>query len=353
MICLPRICRRNDAVHVLDCAMTTSLNLSGKRMLVTGASGFIGSHLCRCLLKENAEVHAVSRKKYTSADTRLRWWQGDLSDVGAVRNILTAVRPDTIFHLASHVAGARDLELVLSMFNSNLCAAVNVLTVAAEMGCRRIILAGSLEEAGPNDSEVVPSSPYAAAKWACSAYARMFYALYKTPVVIARLFMVYGPGQQDLSKLVPYVALSLLQGNAPKLASGQREVDWIYVEDAVDGLIAMADSPDIEGKTIDLGSGTLVPIRTVVNHMVKMVNPGIQPLFGALPDRPMEQVRAADTSGTFDSIYWRPVTSLENGLAQTIDWYRRGLDTAAREENQGLCAVGSKRMREVKKNREI
>lgn len=295
-------------------------------------------------------MHAVSRNKYNSSDTRLHWWQGDLSDVHVVRSILTAVRPETIFHLASHVAGARDLDLVLSMMNSNLCAAVNILSLATEMGCRRIILTGSLEEPESSDSESVPSSPYAAAKSACSAYARMFYALYKTPVVIARLFMVYGPGQKDLSKLVPYVALSLLQGNSPKLASGQRHVDWIYVEDVVEGLLAMADSPNIEGKTIDLGSGTLVPIRAVVEQMVNLIDPRIQPLFGVLPDRPMEQVRVADTARTFESIYWRPRTSLEKGLAHTIDWYRRGLAASPSEEKQELFADGSRKIREENNN---
>lgn len=314
--------------------MTASLILSGRRVLVTGASGFIGAHLCRRLLKENAEVHAVSRNMLSSADARLQWHQGDLSDVRVVRRILTAVRPDIIYHLASHVAGARDLDLVISMMNNNLCAAVNIMTVATEIGCRRIILAGSLEEADSQESQNVPSSPYAAAKWACSGYARMFYALYKTPVVIARLFMVYGPGQRDLGKLVPYVSLSLLRGESPKLTNGQRQVDWIYVDDVVDGLVAMADSSGIDGRTIDLGSGVLVTIREVVDEMVQLLDSRIQPLYGALQDRPMEQVRMADTAGTFDAIYWRPRTTLEIGLTQTIDWYRRSLDEATRNEQQ-------------------
>ncbi|MGC2064074.1 MAG: NAD(P)-dependent oxidoreductase [Thermodesulfovibrionales bacterium] len=306
--------------------MTNSLKLSDQRILVTGASGFIGSHLCRSLHKSGAEVHAVSRKTYTSDDPCLHWWQGDLSDIEVVRKIISAVKPDIIFHLASHVAGARHLDLVLPMFNSNLCAAVNILTVATETGCRRIVLAGSLEEPGLNDNEMVPCSPYAAAKWAASMYARMFYALYKTPVVIARLFMVYGPGQNDLSKLVPYVTLSLLREEAPKLSSGKREVDWIYVEDVVDGLIAMAHSPKVNGCTIDLGSGNLVAIRTVVEHIAEYIDSPVKPLFGALADRPMEQVRVANTATTYDAIRWKPTTSLEKGLERTVNWYKENLD---------------------------
>lgn len=302
--------------------ITNPSNLSGKKVLVTGASGFIGSHLCRRLSRCSAEVYGVSRKIPLKDESCLRWWQGDLADIQTVRNILTTIKPEVIFHLASHVAGSRSLELVLPTFSSNLMSVINLLTVATEIGCKRIILTGSLEEPELCDSETIPSSPYAAAKWASSAYARMFHSLYKTPVIIARLFMVYGPGQQDLNKLVPYVALSLLRNQIPKLSSGKREVDWIYVEDIVDGLIAIAQASNGEGCTIDLGSGSLVPIRTVVQIIASLVDSKAVPAFGAIPDRPMEQIRIANTARTYAAIGWKPATSLEEGLERTVDWYR-------------------------------
>lgn len=302
--------------------------LLGKKILVTGAKGFIGSHLCRSLYRIGTEVHGVSRKMHSKDENFMRWWQGDLADIEIVRNLLTTIKPEIIFHLASHVAGSRNLELVLPTFRSNLMTTVNILTVATEIGCHRIVLTGSMEEPGSESAETIPCSPYAAAKWASSGYARMFHSLYQTPVVIARLFMVYGPGQQDMTKLIPYVTLSLLRNEAPQLSSGTRQIDWIYVEDIVDGLIAAAQAPDIEGSTIDLGSGSLVPIRTVVEHLVNLVNPTIDPLFGALHDRPMEQVQVAKVSETFDKIGWKPTVSLEKGLALTVDWYRNNFITS-------------------------
>ncbi len=295
---------------------------SGQKILVTGASGFIGSHLCRRLSMCGAKVHGVSRKIPPKEEHCLCWWQGDLADMQTVRNLLTTIKPDVIFHLASHVAGSRSLELVLPTFSSNLMSVVNLLTAATEIGCKRIVLTGSLEEPDLCNSETVPSSPYAAAKWASSAYARMFHALYQTPVSIARLFMVYGPGQQDLQKLVPYVILSLLRKEVPKLSSGKREVDWIYVEDVVDGLIAIVQTSKREGCTIDLGSGSLVPVRTVVQIITGMVDSEVVPAFGSTPDRPMEQVRVADTERTYSAIGWKPTTSLEKGLESTVVWYR-------------------------------
>ncbi len=294
-----------------------------KKILVTGASGFIGSNLCHRLYNTGAEVNGVyHHSSRVEHDDQVRWWQCDLADGAAVHNLLARIKPDIIFHLASHVAGSRSLELVLPTFQSNLTSNVNLLTAATEVGCDRMVITGSMEEPTQNDSHVIPASPYAAAKWAGSAYARMFHALYHTPVAIARVFMVYGPGQRDLNKLIPYSILSLLRKQVPKLTSGQRQVDWIYVEDVVDGLLAMARSPNIEGQTIDLGSGEFVSIQDVMLRLVAVMNAPIKPSFGSIPERPMEQIRLADIADTYSKIKWKPQTDIEKGLEQTVAWYR-------------------------------
>jgi UDP-glucose 4-epimerase len=299
--------------------------LLAQKILVTGASGFIGSHLCRRLCKGGAEVHAISRTRSHDTEHGVRWWQGDLAEIATVQDLLARVKPHVIFHLASHVVGARDLHAVMPTFRCNLMSTVNLLIVAGQVGCRRIVVAGSLEEPEQGDLEAVPCSPYAAAKWAASAYALMFHALYQLPVVILRIFMVYGPAQRDLRKLVPYVILSLLRGEAPKLTSGQRPVDWIYVEDVVEGLLAAAQAPDVEGSTIDIGSGELVPIRAVVERLIQIIDPDVEALFGAVPDRPFEQVRLADTARSNAMMGWKPTTPLEEGLKRTVDWYKQRL----------------------------
>lgn len=299
-------------------------DLNGRTVLVTGASGFIGAHLCERLVRAGATIHAVSRVP-RSQTTDLRWWQGDLADSETVRRLVSAVRPDSIIHLASYVSGARDLNAVLPTLHANGVAAVNLLVAATESGCRRMVLAGSLEEPAPDEPVGIPGSPYAAAKLAASAYARMFHSLYRTPVTIARLFMVYGPAQPDLRKLVPYVSLSLLRGETPRLSSGVRPVDWIYVDDIVEGLIAAVRAPELEGESIDLGSGQLVTIHEVVRRIYAILSPDIEPPFGTLPDRPMEQVRSANLALTTAKTGWRPAIGLDEGLRRTIDWYARAL----------------------------
>jgi nucleoside-diphosphate-sugar epimerase len=214
---------------------------------------------------------------------------------------------------------------------------INLLTAAGEIGCHRFVLAGSLEEPEPDaEGRAAPCSPYAASKAAGTAYAKMFHVLYHLPVVIARIFMVYGPAQRDSKKLFPYVIESLLRGEAPKLSSGSRLVDWIYVEDVVEGLLRVAHSQGIEGLRIDIGSGSLVSIRSAVELLVRMMNSPINPIFGAIPDRPFEQSRKADIASSKSALGWTPTVSLPTGLRRTIDWYVSGRPVIARSHEEGV-----------------
>ncbi len=289
--------------------------------LVTGASGFIGSALARRLVRMGVTVTGVATRPREGLDPDLQWSFGDLADAGYVKRLLEPDPPEVIFHLASYVTGGRDRDIVLPAFHSNLTSTVNLLTFARQPECRRIILTGSLEE--PEGEAPVPSSPYAAAKWAGSGYARMFHALYGTPVVTARLFMVYGPDQKDLNKLIPYVIRSFLAGETPRLSSGVREVDWIYVDDVVDGYLALAASGEaLEGRSVDIGSGRLVTIRDVVEEINDLMQPGIRLHWGSLQDRPLERICVADITTASRHLGWRPKTPLRIGLEQTIEWYR-------------------------------
>jgi nucleoside-diphosphate-sugar epimerase len=307
------------ATKPFDCVQKLFL---GQKAMVTGASGFLGSHLCHRLGENGAEIHAISRSQRSVQSDRLRWWKGDLADITSVRTLVHQIRPDVIFHCSGLVTAARDLELVLPTFHSLLLSTVNILTAAAETGCRRIVLIGSFNEPKSKD-DPPPDSPYAAAKWASSVYGQMFSELYAMPVVTVRTCMTFGPGQ-DSTKLIPHVTLSLLRGEAPRLSSGRWEADWIYIDDVIDGVIKAGHVPDVGGCTFDLGSGTLLSIRAIVEHLVRVMGSRITPLFGALPDRLFERKRpAADVAYTYAKLGWKPTTSLTSGLENTVSWYRQ------------------------------
>jgi UDP-glucose 4-epimerase len=300
-------------------------SLSGRRLLVTGASGFIGARLCRRAIEAGAIVHAVSRGTRNEAGD-VRWEQGDLTDDTVARDLVRRLQPDLVIHLASEVSGGRDLRLVLPMLRANLLAAVNLMVACAQAGCPRVVLAGSMEEPDLGDPDAVAQSPYAVAKWAALAYARHFQALHELPVVHLRVFMVYGPGQLDLRKLVPYVTVSLLRGDAPKLTSGARAVDWIYVDDVVDAFLRAAVAPGVEGRSLDIGSGELVTARSLVLRLRELVGGDTEPAFGAVPDRTLERIRAADPAAAAEALDWHPRTPLDEGLARTVAFYRSSLD---------------------------
>ena len=245
--------------------------------------------------------------------------------VDDVRRIVSETQPQVVFHLASQVTGLRGVDAVLPTFQGNLVTTVNLLSALVGTRCERVVLTGSLEEPQSDGSLPVPCSPYAAAKFAASAYGRMFHGLYNTPAVILRLFMVYGPAQQDLKKLIPYVILSLLQGRAPELSGGSREIDWVYVDDVVDAYLTAAVAKGFDGQTIDIGSGMLVSAKRIVEQLVEMVNPRISPKFGAVPERPMEQVRVANIAETAATLGWKPRMPLREGLQRTVDWYQTNM----------------------------
>jgi UDP-glucose 4-epimerase len=295
---------------------------AGATALVTGGAGFIGSRLCDLLRAAGWVVHSVSRRAAGAASAQ-RHWQLDLTDAAATQALVKSVKPDYVFHLASHVWGAPDLAHVLPTFHNNLHTTVNLLHALAGTACRRFVITGSLVEPEARSGDSVPPAPYAASKWASSDYVRMFNALYQLPGTIARVFMVYGPAQQDPTKLIPYVIDRVLNGEAPQITSGRRLIDWVYVDDIAIGLARMAVLPGTAGKTVDLGSGSLISTADLVEQVCELMGARVRPVFGAIPDRPMEPVTAARSEETRRMLGWAPQTSLAEGLRRTIDWQRQ------------------------------
>jgi nucleoside-diphosphate-sugar epimerase len=294
----------------------------GRTYLITGASGFIGHALCKRLLESGAIVCGASRREFELESPNWAHKSIDLTNAEDVERLLSSVRPDFVLHLASCVTGKREIEWIQRTLNGNLVSAVNVLVASQNCGVEKVVLAGSLEEPDRGDTQPVAASPYAASKWCASTYARMMHALYGTSTAIARIFMVFGPGQQDLTKLVPYVCTSAARGIAPELMSGGRPVDWIFIDDVVEGLIRLAHRGPDDGSYVDLGSGILTTTGTVAEKICAIAGDSISPIFGAVPERAMEQVRKAHLDETRKQLSWSPRIDLDSGLRQTFSWYR-------------------------------
>jgi UDP-glucose 4-epimerase len=296
--------------------------LAGVRVLVTGASGLIGSHVLRVIGQE-ADVVALSRFPRPD-EGGLRWLVCDLAQPGALANVVTSVRPEVVIHLAGAVRGDRSLDAVGPTLRANLVGTVELLEAATRAGCRRIVLSGSLlEEPAAGGPQAVPPSPYGASRWAASAYGRMFHSLFDAPVVILRPSFAYGPGQEP-TKLIPHVITALLEGRSPELSSGERLIDCVYAEDVARAYVEAASVAGVEGHTVDIGSGVLSSVREIVQIIVESVGPTAgQPVFGALPVRPLEQEVEVDVDEAARVLGWRATTSLEDGVRATVAWFRR------------------------------
>lgn len=297
------------------------MSIAGKSVLVTGASGFIGTHVCRRLLAAGASVVGCRRRPADSAADAVEWRTVDFRDPDALGRVVAEVRPYAVIHLASRVSGSRDVAEVYPMFQVNLASTVQLLGAVEEVGAR-VVLAGSTEEPFPGASlETPPRSPYAASKWSAAAYVRMFGHLWGVRGAVLRPSMVYGPEQKDVRKLVPYTIVSLLRVEPPRLASGRRMSDWVHVSDVADAFVAAIDVASPAVPTVDVGSGEFHSVRHVVELIAEIVGNGLEPVFGAHPDPPDEAGRPVDLETAAAILGYRPAVSLESGLRDTVEWY--------------------------------
>ncbi|WP_405234361.1 NAD-dependent epimerase/dehydratase family protein [Lentisalinibacter salinarum] len=293
--------------------------MAGK-VLITGGRGFLGQHLCRAFVQREWEVHATTRAvQEGDGQSPVEYHEGDMVDAAFAGRVLHRVQPDIVFHLAGSVGAGTALDLVLPTFHSHVTSAVNLMTHAATAGGPRIVLSGSLLEA----CKEVPASPYAAAKTVSTMYGRMFYLLYDAPVVVARPFMTFGPGQR-FEKVLPYCIRCFAADDSPVLSSGEWKADWIFVSDVIDGFVRAGTAPGVEGCVFDFGRGELLSLRSIVGRIARLMGARVEPRFGARSDRPGEPERVADLELARKGLGWSPKVSLDDGLMQTIAAYTRG-----------------------------
>jgi UDP-glucose 4-epimerase len=292
-----------------------------KRVLVTGATGFIGGHLCEALHLLGARLSAIALDTAPPSFIIVeRYLTIDLQNYKAVQEVISEIQPEYIFHLAGLVTASRDRELILPMLQNNLTNTVNLLMATLEIPGSRVVITGTAEEPEVEKNNAVPTSPYSASKMAGTLYSRMFHKLYNLPVVIARPFIVYGPRQHS-SKLIPHTILSLLHNEQPEITSPDRVCDFIYVLDIVRGLLKIACGHIWEGEVVELGTGKPIAIRDALGLIKDLVGSPLD--FNYSSTNTVEYPIVANLQKTIEQVSWQPMWSLEEGLMETISWYSK------------------------------
>lgn len=253
----------------------------------------------------------------------MRWWRLDLTRENETRLLFKAVKPELVYNASGLADGRPNRDLIAATFRDNALATLYLFSAAREVGCERVIHCGSMQESAGGEGGVSLGSAYSVSKWVASTYAQLFRQLYQLLIMEVRFSIVYGPGNDSPRKLIPYVITSLLNGQAPRLDSGQRPIDWLYIEDVVDALISAGEASDVSGLTVDVGWGIAVPIREVVERIAALIDNGVEPVFGASPDRPYEWLKHADPENIRQCLGWCPQIPFSVGLPRTIEWYRR------------------------------
>jgi NAD dependent epimerase/dehydratase len=318
------------------------VNWNGKTALVTGAGGFIGSHLAERLVELGARVRAMVH--YNALDSwgwlnksplagEMQVIAGDISDRGSVGEAMEGA--GYVFHLAALIAIPYSYRAPASYVRTNVEGTLNVLETAREIGVARIIQTSTSEVYGtatyvPID-EAHPlqgQSPYSATKIGADKLAEAFHASFRLPVVTVRPFNTFGP-RQSARAVIPTVITQCLSNEVVRLGNVCPTRDLNYVSNTVDGFLAAAEAPDAIGETINLGSGREIRIGDLAEMIVRLS--GCQARIECQEERKrpenseVERLLASNEKAR-RLLGWTPKVTLEDGLERTIAWMRDNLD---------------------------
>ena len=312
-----------------------------KKVLVTGAGGFIGSHLTEkladCGYQVKAFVHYNSRSSWGWLDSlackeRIKVISGDIRDADIVRYAMRDV--ETVFHLAALIGIPYSYHSPEAYVDTNIKGTLNILQSALDFGVKKVVLISTSEIYGTaqfvpitESHPINPQSPYAASKSAADLLGISFNRSFNLPVIIVRPFNTFGP-RQSARAVIPTIITQILVGcKKIKLGSLYPTRDLTYVEDTVKGFIRASESKNSVGEVINLGSNNEISICDLANLIAKMMGLSIVIDEDAKRKRPLKsevERLVADNSKAKKLLTWLPERSLEKGLEKTIKWFKEG-----------------------------
>jgi NAD dependent epimerase/dehydratase len=316
------------------------LNIINKKILVTGADGFIGSHLVEALINRGCFVRAfVYYNSFNSngwLDTlspdlleKIEIFSGDIRDPNGVRDAMKGV--DICLHLAALIAIPFSYHSPDSYVDTNVKGTLNILQAAISEKCQKILITSTSEVYGTaltvpitEEHPLQGQSPYSATKIAADKLAESFYRSFNLPLCIVRPFNTYGP-RQSARAVIPTIITQLLSGAKEiKLGNLEPTRDFNYVTDIVNGFIAIAESESTVGEEINIASGTEISVGSFANQMIQLINPSAVIVSDEIRLRPAnsEVDRLLGCNKKIKKFTdWSPKVDFQIGIKKTIEWF--------------------------------
>ena len=324
-------------VSTIRSAKMTSL--SGKRVLITGATGFVGANLVRMALKEGSEVYIITRKESDKwrIDDVLTYiaeynadFDVDLRDYNKLKCVISRIKPEIIYHTATF-GGRPSQKDAIRIVQTNIIGTINLIKACKKFGFDLFVNTGSSSEYGIKEKNMQeedllePVNDYGASKSAATQYCQAIAKNEDLPIVTLRLFSPYG-SYEESARLIPSVILSCLRRKRPKISSPNFVRDFVYIQDVLDAYAKLSEIPQLGGEIFNIGSGKQCTIGDVANKIIELSGYGIELETGmpqGWPNEPKKWV--ADISKADDILGWKPRYDLEDGLAETIRWFRKNI----------------------------
>lgn len=304
-----------------------------KRVLITGASGFVGANLCRRALRDGHEVHLLLREGFApwrlvEVMDRVRIHTADLRDGEATARAVAEARPERVFHLAAYGAYSSQIDL-RRMAETHVIGTANLVEACLAAGFESFVHAGSSSEYGftdhppSEDERIDPNSPYAVTKAAATHYCRYASRRAKAPITTLRLYSVYGPWEEP-TRLMPTLMLNGLGGTLPPLVNPDVARDFVHVDDVVEAFVLAAEDPAGQlGAVYNVGTGVQTTIRQTVELACRLLRIAAPPRWGSMENRSWDTgTWVADARLIRDKLGWAPRIDLESGFRAMASWLR-------------------------------
>lgn len=317
------------------------MNLKGKKVLVTGADGFIGSHLVEKLLDEGCQVKAFcyynSFNSWGWLDSfprekldQIEVFTGDIRDPNGVRTAMQGI--DVVFHLAALIAIPFSYHSPDSYIDTNVKGTLNIVQAAKDLGTERVLVTSTSEVYGTAQFVPIteqhprqPQSPYSGSKIGADCIAESFYRSFGTPITIVRPFNTYGP-RQSARAVIPTIITQLLSGKVEiKMGDLRPTRDLLYVKDTAAGFVAIAQSDELIGQDCNIATQSEISVADLAKELIRQINPNAKIVTEEERMRPekSEVFRLFGSNEKLKSLTdWQPRYDLAGGLQETVEWFR-------------------------------